>query len=508
MKLLTSIAPMDLLGRIVILASRDRLGSDVNNFEEDIEFPPWAPPIWLIERLDSGTIFDAEQTRQLARKHNLNPSRLQRELARNADIVIGDQNLLTNPDSSYIPQESPRPIVLLADEAHGLPDRQRDRDEVHLTLSDLRTIYREMERQDDAAGAGAIEELGLRLRELLERGSGEDDPPQREPFDPRSETLPALVERAAAHTSACIAASKSPEVMREITGKLNRLISPPKGGFDYLDRSSGGWRHEQLDVAQRLSQLWKRCDSVVLFSGTLSPTEHFRAELGLPPENTDTQVLPDLSDRHSRLVLRHAGISTTYNQREGTSLRLAELLANMARITGGRWIVFFPSRAYLDLLEPLLKHHGVSAVALRAGMPPRLLDRMLEDQKGPVAVLALMGGTAGEGIDLPGEDYDGCAIISPAVPPPTPRSELLAGLYEARGFDGRLLASVLPGLIRVRQAAGRLWRGPYSRGSLVLIGRRFGDPDLESILPQGWQYNEPLIEDSDLLDALERWATH
>lgn len=507
--LVDSSAPAAARGRVLLLGSRQRLGDDP--LEDTSETPfehidPLLPPDWALEALDSGEPITPEVTRDLARRRGVSAMRLQRLFARYADVIIGDQNLLANPDSSYLPPESSRSRVLLLDEAHGLADRQRERDHARITLDTLRNLYREFQKEEDEAGTAVIEELGVRLRELLTPREELEDVPRLEPFDPRTSALAPLAELASAHVASLASEAGKPQLL-ETSGHLRRLSLQTEEAFDYLDRGEGGWQRERLDAGLRLASLWERLDTAIVFSGTLKPMGHFRGELGLPAERTRELLIPEQTDRHLRLILRHAGIATTYKRREASAPNLAQLLSHLAKTTGGRWVVFFPSRAYLEMLEALLKPLGVRVNALRAGMPAQLLERMGLNESGPSLLLALMGGTAAEGIDLPGGEFDGCAVVSPAVAPASPRSELLAALYEQRGADGRLFASVLPGLIRVRQAAGRLWRGPDQRGALVLIGERFGDPDLEELMPESWSLNEPLTETSDLLETLSKWRT-
>ena len=55
--------------------------------------------------------------------------------------------------------------------------------------------------------------------------------------------------------------------------------------------------------------------------------------------------------------------------------------------------------------------------------------------------------------------------------------------YDGEGFR---YASLVPGLTRVVQAAGRLIRRPDDHGVIVLVDRRFRWRDLAAMLPADW----------------------
>ena len=64
--------------------------------------------------------------------------------------------------------------------------------------------------------------------------------------------------------------------------------------------------------------------------------------------------------------------------------------------------------------------------------------------------------------------------------------DLLRAYYEERFGQGFRYASVVPGLTKVVQAAGRLVRRPDDRGVVVLVGRRFRWRDHAALLPAAW----------------------
>ena len=77
-------------------------------------------------------------------------------------------------------------------------------------------------------------------------------------------------------------------------------------------------------------------------------------------------------------------------------------------------------------------------------------------------------------------------VTGPALPPVGLERDLLQEWYEERYGQGFLYASLIPGMTRVVQAAGRLIRRAEDRGVIVLVGRRFRWRDIANLLPSDW----------------------
>jgi DNA excision repair protein ERCC-2 len=77
-------------------------------------------------------------------------------------------------------------------------------------------------------------------------------------------------------------------------------------------------------------------------------------------------------------------------------------------------------------------------------------------------------------------------VVGPALPPVGLERELLHAHFEQRYGRGFLYGSLVPGLTRVVQAAGRLVRRVEDRGVIVLVDRRFRWREVGALLPAEW----------------------
>ena len=514
-QLLCEAADATARGRILILTAQEKLldGFDLPD-EAGVPFDPWEPPDWFHEWLDRGVVLDGEAVRDLALAHQVDPVQLQRETMRYADVLIGDMNLLAMPaPGTRSPMgrvRSSRDEVLLIDEAHGLPDRLRNQRAVALSPRDMHKLAEQLrDHPSPLAGplASVVEELANLLAEMLMTDEESENQASYERADPADPMLQSLFLHALELISSSLQEGL-PDAQLETLFQVLRAIAAatqPTGYAAYIDRLDGTWCCELAETGPVLSILPEWYSSVVAFSATLDPLEVAREELGLPVTASRLVKLPDPYGRDQRLVLRYTGIETTYLNREETAPELANVLGDALAATGGNWLVFLPSRAYLELLNRHLSNRGVPTFALRPGMPPTLMQRLTAGTPSSLH-LALMGGTMAEGMDLLEAGYRGLAIVSIGLPPPSPRAELMRVVTEEKGESGLLKAYLLPGLRRVQQAAGRLIRGPEQRGVLLLIDPRFTRPDIESLLPDSWRESEVVEAPEQLSDILATWT--
>ncbi|MFH0883446.1 MAG: helicase C-terminal domain-containing protein [bacterium] len=509
-ELLDSFGSADAVGHVLLLGSQERLGVDPTTRSEDWPFDRYDPPEWLDLLWGDGTAITPEHVTMAARENDVDPRALQRELAFHADVIVGDLNLLALPGSAYHPSRFEKPfrnVMLMVDEAHGLPDRLRNRSASNLRLKQLKRVSDLLEDAASPAAHSAAEvvmDLCETLEDRLRSDEDNLDLPPRERIDLVSEGWLSLIEQASSALSSLELFENPPilEAYYELE-KLSRFKGSNAFVF-WIDRSSRSLKGELIETGELFSESWKRMQSVLFFSATLTPVHLFSRDLGLAAERTEYSILPEFHDRDNRLVLRFAGLSTTFRKRDDHLGTLTDMLAEVPARTGGRWAVFFPSTAYLRNAERELAGRGITLAVLSPGVPIHLLERILEGAEGPSLLMAVMGGAIGEGVELPAGTYDGCIIVSPGVPPPSTRGELLLERFED-DQEARAQAAHLPGLIRARQAAGRLFRAPDQRGIIILAGQRYADERLAVMLPDAWASSPVVQSIKELLDIIDRW---
>ena len=100
---------------------------------------------------------------------------------------------------------------------------------------------------------------------------------------------------------------------------------------------------------------------------------------------------------------------------------------------------------------------------------------------------AVLGGSFGEGIDLPGDRLVGAFVATLGLPQVNPVNERMKQRLQAAFGAGFDYAYLYPGLRKVVQAAGRVIRTPEDRGIVYLIDDRFCRAEVRALMPAWWR---------------------
>lgn len=460
----------------------------------------------LLQRVWGSRLAQREGLQGLGREFEVCPYQLASDAARNADLIIGDYNYAFDPDlgGATLFGEALERWVVVVDEAHQLVERARGYgspavrgavarqarqglagvsgyarfvelcDEI---LALLRTVA------DSAAGTGreAVVELDARpWRRLVEQlddvavdyGVLKANQPafDREAMDPWLDLARSVLRLADAIDRA------GPE-----TVSLVRHRSDPDVSLLCLDPSTL--------VGPRFAKL----GGAALCSATLSPARFYRDLLGLG-EEVEERSLAAPFPPGNRAVIVAPRVSTRFRDRQAHAPRTADLLQRVVAAVPGNVALYFPSFAMLeDLVErldigdrDLLRQRPGMTEGERAGWLAQL-----REAETPTVLAAALGGVFAEGVDLPGGALQAAVVIGPALPPIGLERQLLRDYYEERYGAGFAYASLIPGMTKVIQAAGRVVRGPEDRGVVVLVGQRFRWRDHAALLPDSWVVQNP-----------------
>lgn len=229
--------------------------------------------------------------------------------------------------------------------------------------------------------------------------------------------------------------------------------------------------------------------STTLFSATLSPWNYFADLLGMPADTAWIDVDSPFTASQLDVHVAH-GISTRYQQRAASLAPIAALMARQYRERPGNYLAFFSSFDYLaqaaDRFERENPDIPVWRQARRMSEPDRadFLARFVEGGRG--VGFAVLGGSFGEGVDLPGERLIGAFVATLGLPQVNPVNEQLRQRMQAMFGAGYDYTYLYPGMQKVVQAAGRVIRTERDRGVVWLIDDRFGRPEVLDLLPRWW----------------------
>ncbi len=459
--------------------------------------------------VDAGHAMDKAQVRAIAATHGICPYYLGQELARWADIVVGDYNHYFDLNAMLhaLTQSQSWRVAALLDEAHNLLERARGMYSAELSLHSLRALRRT---------------APLPLKRPLERAYRAWQALTRQQQDDYEahEALPASLLQALQHLVGAITEHFADQPQAATDTALQAVyfdvlhftrvaeLFDQHSMFDVRKVPPPGSRHKASTVLclrnivpkPFLAPRWASLHSATLFSATLQPWGYQRDTLGLP-EDTACIELPSPFSARQLQVHVASSLSTRYRDREASLRPMAALMATHYRARPGNHLAFFSSFDYLrqaaDTFEALYPDIPAwrQSRGMSEGEQSGFLARFTPDGQG--IGFAVLGGAFAEGIDLPGQRLVGAFIATLGLPQFNPVNEeichRLQSLFGARlGHDYTYL---YPGLQKVVQAAGRVIRTPHDEGMVVLMDERFMQPHVRRLLPTWWAAPRPAVPD-------------
>lgn len=443
-----------------------------------------------------------EQVANYAAAHELCPFELSLDLALFADLIVCDYNYVFDPSvylKRFFLHSGRQDFLFLVDEAHNLVQRGREMYSAKLTEDQLEQLRLQLSGLAPRAVAiiGQLTDFFTQWRQQLTEDNRQGMLLSHLPelFEPTLAKLTTLLERWLSQSTASGLTKSVRDSYFELLRVLRTisLLRPEYALYILLEKDNLVLRLFCRNPAPLLRQRLKHARSTVFFSATLSPPKYFQTLLAGDAEALSLQLTSPFP-QENRLYLHVPGIDTRYRQREASAGRIAQIAVDLATARKGNYLVFFPSYTYLNKVRPLIQQLAVGkcdVVAQFPAMNERQKHAFLErvtatDGRHSNLGLAVLGGLFGEGIDLPGEALVGVMLVGPGLPAISAEQELIQAWFQEQENAGFLYAYVIPGLIRVIQSAGRVFRGPDDRGVVLMVDDRFLQEEYQALLPPDW----------------------
>jgi DNA excision repair protein ERCC-2 len=437
-------------------------------------------------RLDRATV------RAVALRHQVCPYYLGQELARWADLLVGDFNHFFDGSALLHAMAVTHEwkVGVLADEAHNLVERARAMYSAGLDQDALRAVG----ATAPAPLRPAFGKLGRSWRGLRQALAAAEGAPDALP----TPFLQALKQAATALEAWLAQAPPSPQdaplqqAYFDLLAflRLAESFSPAHSVLELDDEAAGTrLRIQNLVPAPFLKPRFRLAHSATLFSATLGPARYFLDMLGLPEDTACIDVASPFRPEQLQVQLV-SDISTRYTHRQRSVAPIVRLIAAQYAARPGNYLAFFSSFDYLAQVatEFALRHPATPAWCQDRGMAEGdrqgFLDRFVAGGRG--VGFAVLGGSFGEGIDLRGDRLVGAFVATLGLPQVNPRNEQLKACLERAFGAGWDYTYLYPGLQKVVQAAGRVIRTEQDEGVVYLIDDRFARREVRALLPAWW----------------------
>ncbi len=442
-----------------------------------------------VSTLQQSGVANKKTVLEVAQFHTVCPFELSLDAAVWADIVIGDYNYILDPVVRLQRFVGHKDMHLLVDEAHQLSPRTADMLEVRLKRETV--LYAKTTRHTLVSKRlASIDRALLKLRRINGEGEFRIDASLLLPISRAISKFLVAVQEAA------IELQSYPELKDMFFACLRWQRSQAwvsEGEFAYTVLTTG----RDIIVAQRcldpgpyIHDTLAQYGGVIRFSGTLTPLSLYQRLHGQDATAVGERAgSPFAQDQASVLVV--GDVPTYYRQRQRSLPKLVQLIKDLMETKRGRYLIAFPSYAYLQMVAESLGQGSHPVLRQESGQTLEQIQALLEQFKGTDSALLciVMGGVLGESVDFSPSQLCGVVMVGLGLPPPNLYRDLIAEHFADIGDKqlGQTVAYLQPALVKNIQAAGRLLRSPHDRGIICLVDDRFNLPNVQRFFPVHWR---------------------
>ena len=460
--------------------------------------------------LDIGSM-NVAQVQAIATEFQLCPFELSLQMLPWADIVIGDFNYVFDPlvQLSYFKTDSKRKVLLI-DELHNLVDRSRGMYSAKLSRAQIKQAKASPNSPEIEK---ALEMVQTALNQELRKQSADQATSTSPP-----ESLLAASQQFSERLGFDIFANKNiaPEVV-EFSKAIFRfqaiflLFAKHHRALGTKPLEAREMKLLCLNAFEYLHDCYPLFTATIGFSATLTPMEYFRDALGMDSECRYLTLPPSFPDEHLQVCIADY-VDTRYREREASIDAICESILRTCRVKQGNYLVFFASHYFMQQVHQRFTDLHPEIETLRQERDSDEAEQQaflasFFDKEGTLG-FAIMGGRFAEGIDYRGNALIGAIVVGVGLPQANHEQQLIQQDFDSMELDGFDYAFRFPGLIRVKQSAGRVIRDAQDRGVVVLLERRFCQSGYTRHLPCHWRpkicHNPESLEES--LQAF--WEAH
>lgn len=454
--------------------------------------------------IDEG-VRSAEDARRIGRRTGVCPYEISRALLPFAEVWVGDYNYVFSPWNRGIffdrPGFNPARSLLIVDEAHNLPSRVRDAYSFAIGHLDAERVSRELDSLD-AAPAARIRWFefsrfleGLRRCPQLELTAEYELRRHLESLADATEFLASCFEEMTPATLDLAWTAGAWHRVAEDDGLELLFWSPDDGTLNVTC----------IDAGEAIPVQLRQFGQTLLMSATFSPFERYLMETALSREDCQPVIgIAPWREQAYRVGI-DLRVDTRYRNRQRFTGATAETVLALSRVDSPV-AAFFPSYRYA---EAVMNEVVRCDPFVRTALQPRgaeLADQaaFLESALQSEHVLFLiLGSSFAEGIDLLGGRVRSAIVVGPALPEVNPVQQARMDAHAAAGRDEAFKRVYLrPGIVKINQALGRLVREPGQCATILLHGKRFGEPDVQALLMPEYQRGRILRDDGQFIDWL------
>lgn len=453
----------------------------------------------LFEMISNEEFISKNVILKYSEKFRVCPFELSLDVTLFSDFIICDYNYIFDPKiqfKRFFGEGEKGDFIVLADEAHNLPDRAREMFSAEISKNDVLDVMKEL--KDKKSPLYKVLAKLSRYISKLKRNLGNEDALISKDYP---EELIYILFDIQDKCDKWLGENEGILCYEIVLGmyfkvldfiRISELFSKEYVFLSFFDDGDFKVKLLCLNPSELLAVQEKKFLASVFFSATLTPVKYFIDILGGSLKDNFIS-LPSPFKRENLEVIIDSSVSTKFKDRDKSLSEVCGKIFCTVRKMVGNHFVFFPSYEYMekaaDLFMEMYKNINISVQPRNLSEEQRLefLELFIENPKETFVAFAVMGGVFSEGIDLVGSRLCGAIIIGVGLPLITIERDIIKEYYNAKNGNGFDYAYTYPGFNKVLQAAGRVIRTEEDKGYIMLIDSRFSERKYKDMFPLEWK---------------------
>jgi DNA excision repair protein ERCC-2 len=448
------------------------------------------------------------KTMDVCGKFGVCPYEVSTLLAKESKVIIGDYFYMFNPDirNRFLKKidKELEDVIIIVDEGHNIPNRVKDLFTARLTNIMVKRAISEAKKfkyEQTIHILQGMENILNRLADIREN----------EAYVKKENFINAInmiqdyheIINDLSFIGDAIREEQKQSYIGSIANFLESWVGSDDGFTRIINKQFGSKEqvitlsYRCLDPSLATSPVIKEAHSVILMSGTLTPTAMYKELLGFDEAKEETYKSPFPEENRLNIIIPKT--TTKYTSRNETQYReMGSILSKIVNTVPGNSAIFFPSYKLRDDVykyfnDECRKTVFVERPSLTKDEKNDLLERFKKYKDDGAVLLGIISGSFGEGIDLPGDYLKAVMIVGLPLLKPDLESNALIEYYDKKFGKGWDYGYLYPAFNKTLQSAGRCIRSEKDKGVIVFLDERYTWNNYYRCFPTSWSIKTTLL---------------
>ncbi len=459
---------------------------------------------------------ESARTVELGKSYGVCPYEAAAIASKQASVIIADYYYIFNPGirAGFFKRtgKSVEDSIIIIDEGHNLPDRIRRMLTQAVTIQTVERAIREADANAGEEEQQFFKDFRAALIRLAEGKESERTVGKEQLMEMVGGLdIEGVLEKISVIAEGIRETNKQ-SFMGAVADFMEAWMQGDEEGYARILSRRQGQRglnlslsYQCLDPAIATRPIIREASSVIIMSGTLKPTRMYRDILGFP-EDTVEKEYGNPFPQKNRLSMIITDATTRFSKRSDDQYRrIADACIKSVGEVPGNAAIFFPSYEVMSqVYRYMYGKTGKVCFLERPDMTKEEKQKLLSGFKASFLqgglLLAAIGGSYYEGIDLPGSMLNAVIIVGLPLTHPDLQTKKLIEYYDRKYSKGWDYGYVFPAFTKALQSAGRCIRSETDRGVIIFLDERYAWQQYYSCFPKDMslkitsQYRESIRE--------------